>query len=494
MGFIRSLEPDGGIRLSHMRHGGKHCVARLRFMAHMCFSILHAIRALVKGAVYMLKVVSNSWALFFGLALIMLGNGLQGSLLGVRASIEGFGVATTGLVMSGYYIGLLAGSSVVPKLVGHVGHVRSFGVLASLASSSILVHAVFIDPSVWWVMRFVTGFSYAGLYIVAESWLNDASENDTRGQLLSFYMLVSFGGLAGGQFLLNIADPSSYKLFILISVFVSLALVPILASAARAPAFETAESVSIAQLYRISPLGVGGLLITGVSVGAIFSMGSVYASSLGLPVREISFALGSMIMGGMIMQFPLGRLSDVFGRRQVIVATCVAGAAVAFFAAFAPPQEGWRLYVLIGLVGGLALPLYSLCVAHTNDYLDPRQMVAASGAVVLVNGIGAAIGAPLTAFAMEAMGPSGFYVAIGASLGLVALFALWRSTRRSAIPAEEQGDFVAMAPTPLSAAMNPDLELEAIEAVSGRSAASVEASFERLEHELADAGEEEGED
>ncbi len=442
----------------------------------------------------MLKVVSNSWALFFGLALIMLGNGLQGSLLGVRASIEGFGVTTTGLVMSGYYIGLLAGSSVVPKLVGHVGHVRSFGVLASLASSSILVHAVFIDPAVWWVMRFVTGFSYAGLYIVAESWLNDASENDTRGQLLSFYMLVSFGGLAGGQFLLNIADPSSYKLFILISVFVSLALVPILASAARAPAFETAESVSIAQLYRISPLGVSGLLITGVSVGAIFSMGSVYASSLGLPVREISFALGAMIMGGMIMQFPLGRLSDVFGRRQVIVATCIAGAAVAFFAAFAPPQEGWRLYVLIGLVGGLALPLYSLCVAHTNDYLNPRQMVAASGAVVLVNGIGAAIGAPLTAFAMDAMGPSGFYVAIGASLGLVALFALWRSTRRSAIPAEEQGDFVAMAPTPLSAAMNPDLELEAIEAVSGRSAAAVEASFDRLEHELADAGEEEGKD
>ncbi|HHK74763.1 MAG TPA: MFS transporter, partial [Rhizobiales bacterium] len=159
----------------------------------------------------MFAVVSNSWALFLGLALIMLGNGLQGSLLGVRASIEGFGVTTTGIVMSGYYIGLLAGSSVVPKLVGHVGHVRSFGVLASLASSSVLVHAVFIDPVVWWLMRLVTGFSYAGLYIVAESWLNEASDNDTRGQLLSFYMLVSFVGLAGGQFMLNIADPSSYK-------------------------------------------------------------------------------------------------------------------------------------------------------------------------------------------------------------------------------------------------------------------------------------------
>ncbi len=436
----------------------------------------------------MLKVVSNSWALFLGLALIMLGNGLQGSLLGVRASIEGFSVPVTGLVMSGYYIGLLAGSTVVPKLVGHVGHVRSFGVLASLASSSILVHAVFIDPAVWWAMRFVTGFSYAGLYIVAESWLNDASENDTRGQLLSFYMLVSFVGLAGGQFMLNIADPSSYKLFVLISVFVSLALVPILASAAKAPGFETAESVSIRQLYRISPLGVGGLLVTGIATGAVFSMASVYAASLGLSVQEISFALGSMIMGGVIMQFPLGRLSDILGRRPVIAGTCIAGAMVAFFAAFAPPQEGWRLYLLIGLVGALAMPLYSLCVAHTNDYLNPRQMVAASGAVVLVNGFGAAVGAPVTAFAMDIMGSPGFYFTIGASLAVTATFALWRSTRRSAIPAGEQGDFVVMTPTPISAVMNPDVELEVIEAANIRSAASVEASFERLEHELAEAG------
>lgn len=439
----------------------------------------------------MFAVVSNSWALFLGLALIMLGNGLQGSLLGVRASIEGFGVTTTGIVMSGYYIGLLAGSSVVPKLVGHVGHVRSFGVLASLASSSVLVHAVFIDPVVWWLMRLVTGFSYAGLYIVAESWLNEASDNDTRGQLLSFYMLVSFVGLAGGQFMLNIADPSSYKLFVLISVFVSLALIPILASAARAPGFETAESVSISQLYRISPLGVGGLLITGISTGAVFSMASVYASSLGLSVQEISFALGAMIMGGVIMQFPLGRLSDILGRRQVIVGTCIAGAGVSFFAVLAPPQGGWQLYALISLVGGLSMPLYSLCVAHTNDYLNPRQMVAASGAVVLVNGFGAAVGAPVTAFSMDIMGPPGFYFTIGASLALVAVFALWRSTRRSAIPAEEQGDFVVMTPTPITAAMNPDVELDIIEAANTRSAASVEASFERLEHELAEAEHEE---
>ena len=196
----------------------------------------------------MFQVVANSWALFFGLGLIMLGSGLQGSLLGLRASIEGFGLVTTGLVMSGYYIGLLIGATIVPKFFGRVGHIRSFGAMASLASTSILVHLVFVDPLTWWFMRFVTGFAYAGLFIVSESWLNDVSENETRGQMMSFYMLISLVGMAGGQFLLNIAAPSSYELFVLISVLVSMAVIPILLSVSRAPDFNKSVSVGILQL------------------------------------------------------------------------------------------------------------------------------------------------------------------------------------------------------------------------------------------------------
>ncbi|MBC8240713.1 MAG: MFS transporter, partial [Alphaproteobacteria bacterium] len=226
----------------------------------------------------MFQVISNSWALFLGLGLIMLGNGLQGSLLGLRASLEGFGVTATGLVMSGYFIGLLAGAAIMPKLVARVGHVRSFGAMASLASTSILVHVVVIDPWIWWGMRFVTGFAYAGLYIVTESWLNDASENSTRGQLLSFYMLISLGGMAGGQFMLNIANPSSYELFVLISLLVSIAVIPILLSVSKAPDFNTSESVGILQLYQVSPLGVFGMLVNGIMMGAIFGMGAVYAA------------------------------------------------------------------------------------------------------------------------------------------------------------------------------------------------------------------------
>ena len=417
------------------------------------------------------------------LGLIMLGNGLQGSLLGLRASLEGFGVTATGLIMSGYFAGLLIGATVVPKVVTRVGHIRSFGAMASLASTSILVHVVIIDPWIWWTMRFVTGFAYAGLYIVAESWLNDASENKTRGQLLSFYMLISLGGMAGGQFLLNIASPSSYELFVLISVLVSIAVIPILLSVSKAPEFNTSESVGLLQLYRVSPLGVTGMLINGVVMGAIFGMGAVYAANIGLSVREISFFMGSLVLGGALLQYPIGKLSDVFGRRQVIIGTCAAGVAAAFVAA-ALVDSGWRLYLMIALIGGFSTPLYALCIAHTNDYLSPSQMVAASGTLVLTVSIGSTLGAPITAFAMDKFGSQAFFHAIGISMALICLFAIWRSTQRSAIASEDTSDFVIMAPTPMSAALNPEFELEEIVTASETGADAVQESFEELVHDL----------
>jgi MFS family permease len=435
----------------------------------------------------MIHVVSNSWALFLGLALIMLGNGLQGSLLGIRASLEGFGVSATGLVMSGYFIGLLVGSVVVPKFVARVGHVRSFGAMASLASTSILVHVVFIDPWVWWTMRFITGFAYAGIYIVAESWLNDASENDNRGQLLSFYMLISLGSMAGGQFLLNISSPSGYELFVLISVLVSIAVIPILLSVSRAPDFNAAESVGIGQLYRVSPLGVVGMLINGVMMGTVFGMGAVFAAGIGLSVRDISFFMACLVLGGVVLQYPIGRLSDRIGRRPVIIGTCALGAVTCLTAA-GLDNGGAALFVLIALVGGFSTPLYALCVAHTNDHLNPSQMVAASGTLVLTVSIGSSLGAPIAAFAMESFGGRAFFLTIAAGMATICLFALWRATRRVAVAAEETGEFVIMAPTPMSVALNPDVELEEIVSVSQADPEDIQESFEELVHELENPG------
>jgi len=435
----------------------------------------------------MLTVISNCWALLFGMALIMLGNGLEATLLGVRGFMEGFGTTTIGLVMSCYYLGLIVGCIFVPKMIGRVGHIRTFGALASLASTSILLQAIFINPTVWFIMRLITGFSYAGLYIVAESWLNESADNDSRGQLLSFYMLISLGGKAGGQMLLNLSPPSGIVLFVLVSLMVSLAVVPILLSVTRAPQFDVMENISISQLYRVSPLGIFGVLVTGMSIGTIYGMGAVFATDIGMSVKEVSFFMGTLILGGFLFQYPLGWLSDRIGRRKVIVYCCIGGAITSFFA-MSFTGEGIALFVVVATVGGLSMPLYSLCTAHTNDYLTSTQMVAASGTLVLLSSTGAAFGSLITAFAMDFFNPHAFYGSIGIMLATVALFALWRTTQRADVDSEDRGDFVVLTASPLSASLNPDINLEEIEAAADEGAEVIHTSLEKLINDLENPG------
>lgn len=431
----------------------------------------------------MLGIILNSWTLLFGMGMIMLGNGLQASLLGIRASMEDFGTTTTGLVMAGYFLGIIGGCNIVPKIVGRVGHVRTFGALASIASTSILVQAVFVEPWTWGTMRLITGFSYAGLYIVVESWLNEAAEKGTRGKLLSFYMLVSLGGMAGGQMLLNLFSPSGFELFVLVSLMISLAVVPILLSTARAPQFDVYEKVGIMQLYRVSPLGVFGMFVTGMTMGAFFGMGAAYATEIGLSVKQISLFMGTLIVGGFIFQYPLGWLSDYFGPGKVILLCSACGAVATFFAIYFP-INGVLFYIIVATVGGFTTPLYSLCGVHTNNYLTPTQMVAASGTLVLLNATGAAIGSPVTAIAMDIFGPQAFYGSLCIMLTIIACFALWRSTQRMGVEAEEEGDFVAMAPSPLSVTLNPDVPMAKVEAAAEEDAEDILSSFEKLINDL----------
>lgn len=431
----------------------------------------------------MIKTIGSCWALFLGMALIMLGNGLSNSLLGLHASYQGFSISATGWVMSGYYVGMIIGAKSVPLMVQRVGHIRAFGALASLASTAILVHYIFVEPWVWWALRFITGIAYAGLYVVAESWLNDSAENETRGQLLGFYMLITFGCIAGGQFMLNIASPEGFQLFILISILISVAVMPILISINRAPPFETNESVSIIQLIRVSPLGVLGTFASGTGAGAIMGMGAVYAFSIGLSTTEISIFMGSLIIGGGLMQYPIGRLSDNFGRRQVIIVTCFIGA-VSSLGASIFNASGLLIYLQIAIIGGLSLPLYPLCTTHTNDYLTPSQRVAASGTLVMAYGSGAAIGAPFAAFYMAWLGPQGFFLALGISFALVSIFAVIRSKQREATAIEDLGEFKPLAPMPANVTINPILELEEIEAASSVSKVEIRTSFEELVQEL----------
>ncbi len=417
----------------------------------------------------MFAVVATSWALFLGIGMMMLGNGLPASLLGIRATGEGFPTAVTGLVMSCYYLGFLAGSVLAPRVISTVGHIRVFSALASLASAAAVVHAVFVDPVTWGAMRFVTGFCYAGLYVVAESWLNDRATNETRGQLLSVYMVVVLGGAVGGQALLNLADPNGFILFVLASVLVSLALVPISLTAAPAPDFAAPAKVGLIQLYRVSPLGVVGAIATGCAHGTLFGMGAVYGDRIGLSVAEISLFMGLTYTGGLLLQWPIGRLSDRFDRRRMIsIVTFLA----AIFALAAIPLAliaEALMFATLFLFGGMTLPLYSLCIAHTNDHLEPKQMVAASGTLVLLGGIGASFGPTLAAGLMALIGADGFLFALGGVHAALGGFAIYRMSRRAATPLEEQHATVPV----VSGAVTPTAAL------------SVEALRDQMDRDLA---------
>lgn len=394
----------------------------------------------------MVAAVSSCWALLLGIALLMTGNGLQGTLLAWRATLEGFPTTTTGLVMTGYFAGFLAGSVIVPRLVRNVGHIRVFAALASLASAAVLLHAVFLLPAVWFGLRLVSGFSYSGLYVVAESWLNHAASNETRGTLLSVYMVMVLGGMGAGQFLLTAADPDSFKLFVVVSVLVSFALIPITLTVSPAPGFDAPDHVGLRQLYRTSPLGVLGALGVGVAHAALFSMGPVYAQNVGFTVREVSVFMASVLFGGLIMQLPLGRLSDRLDRRMVITVVAFVASGAALGGAVSATTGSGIVFVAMAVIGATSLPLYSLCIAHTNDYLQPSQIVAASASLVLVAGVGLTMGPSVTAGLMDVLGPAGFFWSLAMVHGVIGLFALYRMTRRRSLPRGAQRHYAPLAP------------------------------------------------
>lgn len=381
----------------------------------------------------------SAWALFLGMALLMLGNGLQGTLLGVRADIEGFATAVTGVVMSGFYAGLLAGAVLAPRFIGKVGHVRVFAAFAAVASAAVLLHAVFVEPLVWALMRVVSGVAFAALYIVAESWLNSETRNDARGRVLGVYMIVSSGGMAFGQILLNAADPADFVLFVVVSVLISLAVVPMLLSTGPTPRPAPPGPPDVRRLYHTSPLGVIGVVASGVIVGAVLGMGAVFARQAGLATAEVATFMFAILVVAMVGQFPLGWLADRFDRRLVIIAAALASGAAGLVAGVVGGGLGLVFVVAAAAVG---FPLYSVSVAHTNDHLEPSKMVAAAGGLTLLNGAGAALGPFAASLAMSALGHLGFALFLGAVELALAVFGFYRTFRRPAVPLDAQGPTV----------------------------------------------------
>lgn len=370
------------------------------------------------------------WILLVCVALLCIGHGLHGSLVAVVAQASSFGPDVTGLVMSGYAVGLLVSSFVTPWLVRNVGHVRAFAGLASIVSTAVLLMPLWINAPFWLGMRFVAGLCTSGLFIVCESWLNGAASNRNRGKLLSLYMIVTYGALGAGQLLLNVTDTSGFSRFIVVSALLSLSLVPLILLPAEAPSLEGARPVTVDEIWKASPLAVVGAFACGLAQSAFFAMGAVFGLTMGLPLVYVSIMMALPPIGVIFSQFPIGLISDRFDRRTIILLLAVASAAVAAATLLTDGFTPALFIALITIFGTISLPLYSLVIAHANDHLQREQVLGASAKLVLLYGLGSIIGPLAAGQMMGLVGGEGFLIYLALIYAALAAFAFWRRLRR----------------------------------------------------------------
>ena len=396
------------------------------------------------------------FAIFAGAALLLVGNGLQGVLIPVRAELEQFATGVIALLSTAYSVGFVAGCLTTPMLVRRVGHIRGFAALAALAAAAILTMGLAVYPSLWIALRLASGFCLAGLFMVIESWLNEKLNNHNRGRVFSLYMFVNLTAVTAGHMLLPSADPSTNLLFVATGVAIVLALVPVSLTSAAAPAPIKTARLRLRRLYRMSPVGIVGCFFVGLANGAFGGLGPVFVQRLGFSVLEIALFVSASLVGGALFQLPVGRLSDRIDRRWTIIGVCAGAvaAAMAFISVgnIDPPGVATtghgadsrpQLFVLGALLGGFIYTQYALCVAHTNDFIAADEFVEASGGLLLTYGMGAAIGPLLAAAAVTHYGPGALFAFIAVVYASYLLFTLYRISRRAAPPAQEHDPFVS---------------------------------------------------
>ncbi|MDC0618030.1 MFS transporter [Candidatus Pelagibacter sp.] len=414
------------------------------------------------------KVLKNSWALFTGMGFLMMAYGFQGSLLGVRAVAEEFSLMATGFMMSGYFVGYFIGAKIIPNIVASVGHIRVFAAFASIASLIVLMHSIFVNPYIWFILRVLTGISMVSIYTVTESWLNDRATNKNRGSILSIYMVILYGAMGIGMFLLNFSDPIKFEPFILISVLTSAALVPILLTKKKPPTFKKVKGMSLKDVYAASPFGMVSSFFYGTIQSALFTLLAVYAASMNFTILQISVVTFLLAISGAVSQWPIGKISDMFDRRKVIIYSTFGAAFFALCAILASRQmylpgelatnKTW-FYLSLILFSFCSLPMFSLILAHTNDFIPKEQFVAAGASLQFTFGMGAMSGPFLCSIFMNIVGLNGFFVFIIFFHILIGLFGLYRNTVRKVIE-NPDSQFVAMPSTitPVGIELSPSTE------------------------------------
>lgn len=392
--------------------------------------------------------------------ILMAGSGFLSTLIAVRLEQGGVASLVIGLATTCYFAGLTLGSLRVEPLITRIGHIRAFAAFVTVFSASSLTYAIIDQPVVWVVLRLIDGFAMAGVFVCLESWLNRQATPTNRSAILAAYMIALYCGQAAGQFLLNLGEEAPDLPFMISAVLLSIALLPVLLTRMEQPLVEKISPFSIRRLYAASPLGIVGTFATGAILGAFYAMGAVYVQRVGMGLGQVALFTSCVIAGGVALQYPLGRLSDRFDRRRVIIAcfAVVAGVCAAI-AAIQLPAVG--TIILGSVFGGFAFALYPLCVAHSNDHLEEEDRVGASSGLVLTYSVGAMAGPIIGASAMSALGPPGLFGVIGALAGLAALFGLWRAIMRPAVPAADQQVFQSLPrTTPMVAVLEAEDEMD----------------------------------
>ena len=398
-------------------------------------------------------------SLLLGSAFLLMANGLHGLLLPVRGAVEGFNVAELGLLGTSWATGFIAGCVLVPAAVRRVGHVRSYGALASVAAITILLNVLIISPQAWIALRALSGFCFAGAAMIVESWLNERASRETRGTIFSVYQMVNFSASTVGQLLMVIEPPSDFFFFAVGAIVYCLAILPTALSTAASPRPLKTARLDVRGLYANSPVAAVTVFLIGMVNGAFGTLGPVYAQKIGLPVRDIAALMAGSLLGGSLIQFPLGWLSDRMDRRRVLVAVAVGAVFIGGLIAILQPRSPTVVIGLVVVWGAMIYPMYALTVAHANDFAGPDEFARIAGGLLLLLGVGTMIGPIAAALAMEWIAPEGLFAFTAAVHVVVVGYVLFRMTRRPTpdrvLREAFQGLATTRTATPESAALDP---------------------------------------
>lgn len=410
----------------------------------------------------MTRTIYQLTALFVGFGLLTLANGLINSVLVLRMQVEGFALEMSGLVMSAHALGVLIGPFLVPRLLHRTGHIRLFAILAAVISVVTLLHPLFIAAPAWLGLRVVSGFALAGCSMILESWLNHRAEHGTRGRVLAVYMIVNYLGFGLGQFLLLVGSPASFELFSLSAALFSLALLPIAATRISEPERPTPQVPSFYRLWRLSPLGTVGCFAAGFIGMAFIAAGPLFARGRSMDLDAIALFMGVAVISGLVLQLPMGRLSDQVDRRKLIAGVAFVLALLAVLMIVVSRHGALAATLMVAVYGAVGYTLYPLALTHANDMIDQHETVALSGGLIFASALGSILGPVAATGAMSVIGPDGLFAVTAAMAGGLGVFAIWRVLEGAPVVEAARTDFVpTVATTPAVAELDPRVHPEA---------------------------------